>query len=108
MSTSCRKGRMTVFGKRVKPLGHRNTACSPNREGELDDISGPGQTEAAHELCSAIPAQKKNTSSCRALATTAFSAGAYAGAKRSIPACAASSATPPERHPAHLAVDSTA
>ena len=28
-------------------------------EGELDDISGPGQTQAAHDLCSAIPAEKR-------------------------------------------------
>ena len=28
-------------------------------EGELDDISGPGQTRAAHELCSSIPKDKK-------------------------------------------------
>jgi poly(3-hydroxybutyrate) depolymerase len=25
-------------------------------EGELDDISGAGQTQAAHDLCSGIPA----------------------------------------------------
>lgn len=52
------QGEMTVFGKRVKPWAIRNTALF-TVEGELDDISGPGQTEAAHELCSAIPAQKK-------------------------------------------------
>ena len=28
-------------------------------EGELDDISGPGQTQAAHELCTGIPAERK-------------------------------------------------
>ncbi|MDP8997453.1 MAG: polyhydroxyalkanoate depolymerase, partial [Pseudomonadota bacterium] len=28
-------------------------------EGERDDISGLGQTEAAHDLCDNIPAQKK-------------------------------------------------
>jgi len=28
-------------------------------EGELDDISGAGQTQAAHELCSGIPADKQ-------------------------------------------------
>jgi poly(3-hydroxybutyrate) depolymerase len=28
-------------------------------EGELDDISGSGQTKAAHTLCSSIPAKNK-------------------------------------------------
>jgi poly(3-hydroxybutyrate) depolymerase len=28
-------------------------------EGERDDISGVGQTEAAHELCSSIPRGRK-------------------------------------------------
>jgi poly(3-hydroxybutyrate) depolymerase len=28
-------------------------------EGELDDISGPGQTAAAHALCSGIPSERK-------------------------------------------------
>lgn len=28
-------------------------------EGELDDISGPGQTYAAHAICSALPAEKQ-------------------------------------------------
>jgi poly(3-hydroxybutyrate) depolymerase len=28
-------------------------------EGELDDISGNGQTEAAHTLCRSIPAEKR-------------------------------------------------
>ncbi len=29
-------------------------------EGELDDISGLGQTRAAHELCTGIPAERKH------------------------------------------------
>ena len=29
-------------------------------EGELDDITGLGQTEAAHALCSAIPAERRH------------------------------------------------
>jgi len=29
-------------------------------EGENDDISGPGQTKAAHRLCSNIPAEFKH------------------------------------------------
>ena len=28
-------------------------------EGERDDISGVGQTEAAHDLCSSLPAKMK-------------------------------------------------
>jgi poly(3-hydroxybutyrate) depolymerase len=28
-------------------------------EGELDDISGNGQTEAAHALCTSIPVEKR-------------------------------------------------
>ncbi|MDP2323575.1 MAG: polyhydroxyalkanoate depolymerase, partial [Gammaproteobacteria bacterium] len=52
------QGEMTVSGKRVKPWAIRDTALF-TIEGELDDISGPGQTEAAHELCRSIPAKKK-------------------------------------------------
>ncbi|MCZ7654455.1 MAG: hypothetical protein M5R42_09545 [Rhodocyclaceae bacterium] len=37
-------------------------------------MAGPGQTEAAHELCSAIPAQKKEHFS-RALATMSIFSG---------------------------------
>jgi poly(3-hydroxybutyrate) depolymerase len=51
-------GEMTVAGRRVKPWAIRDTALF-TVEGELDDISGPGQTEAAHDLCSNIPAGKK-------------------------------------------------
>ncbi|GMU49010.1 MAG: hypothetical protein AMXMBFR31_12360 [Candidatus Desulfobacillus denitrificans] len=52
------RGEMTVAGKRVKPWAVRETALL-TVEGELDDISGPGQTEAAHELCRNIHAKKK-------------------------------------------------
>ncbi len=52
------QGEMTVAGKRVKPWAIRDVALF-TVEGELDDISGPGQTEAAHELCCNIPAEKK-------------------------------------------------
>ena len=51
-------GEMTVAGQRVKPWAIRETALF-TIEGQLDDISGPGQTEAAHGLCRNIPAQKK-------------------------------------------------
>jgi poly(3-hydroxybutyrate) depolymerase len=61
----------TVFIKHSLPKGelmHRNTRVDPSKirnvalltvEGELDDISGVGQTEAAHRLCSNIPAANK-------------------------------------------------
>lgn len=52
------QGEMTVSGQRVKPWAIRETALF-TIEGELDDISGPGQTEAAHELCRNIPAERK-------------------------------------------------
>jgi poly(3-hydroxybutyrate) depolymerase len=41
--------------ERVRPEDITTTALL-TVEGELDDISGSGQTEAAHELCTAIPA----------------------------------------------------
>jgi poly(3-hydroxybutyrate) depolymerase len=61
----------TVFVKHALPKGemmHRRTPVDPGKirhaalltvEGEKDDISGVGQTEAAHRLCTAIPAQRK-------------------------------------------------
>jgi poly(3-hydroxybutyrate) depolymerase len=61
----------TVFVKHALPKGemmHRDTPVDPSRirhtalltiEGEKDDISGVGQTEAAHRLCVNIPAEKK-------------------------------------------------
>ncbi len=52
------KGRMTVRGEPVRPEAIRRTALF-TIEGELDDISGNGQTEAAHTLCRSIPAEKR-------------------------------------------------
>jgi poly(3-hydroxybutyrate) depolymerase len=61
----------TVFVKHALPKGemmHRRTPVDPTKirnvalltvEGEKDDISGVGQTEAAHRLCTNIPAGKK-------------------------------------------------
>jgi poly(3-hydroxybutyrate) depolymerase len=60
-----------VFVKHALPKGemmHRRTPVDPGKirhaalltvEGEKDDISGVGQTEAAHRLCTGIPAQRK-------------------------------------------------
>jgi len=61
----------TVFVQHALPKGamtHRGHPIDPSRikrvalmtvEGEHDDISGVGQTEAAHRLCSNIPAARK-------------------------------------------------
>jgi len=61
----------TVFLRHALPKGemmHRRTPVDPSRirnaslltvEGEKDDISGVGQTEAAHRLCTGIPAERK-------------------------------------------------
>ena len=44
--------------RRVEPAAIKKTALF-TIEGELDDISGSGQTQAAHDLCSNIPKPKK-------------------------------------------------
>jgi poly(3-hydroxybutyrate) depolymerase len=49
-------GTWKVRGHLVRPQDIQGTALL-TVEGELDDISGAGQTRAAHELCSAIPAE---------------------------------------------------
>jgi poly(3-hydroxybutyrate) depolymerase len=48
------KGTWNVRGKRVRPQDIRTVALF-TVEGELDDISGSGQTQAAHDLCTGIP-----------------------------------------------------
>jgi poly(3-hydroxybutyrate) depolymerase len=52
------KGEMRHRGRRVDPAQIRRTALM-TVEGENDDISGVGQTEAAHRLCVNIPAERK-------------------------------------------------
>ncbi len=52
------KGLMDVAGERVNPAAIKRTALF-TIEGELDDISGSGQTQAAHTLCSGIPAARQ-------------------------------------------------
>lgn len=52
------KGTWDVKGKRVRPQDITRTALL-TVEGELDDISGPGQTQAAHTLCTGIPANRQ-------------------------------------------------
>ncbi|MFZ6722255.1 polyhydroxyalkanoate depolymerase [Undibacterium sp. Ji49W] len=51
-------GTWEVEGKLVRPQDIKNVALF-TVEGELDDISGAGQTQAAHDLCSSIPASMK-------------------------------------------------
>ena len=52
------KGEMTHRGVAVEPAAIRGTALL-TVEGENDDISGIGQTKAAHDLCVNIPAGRK-------------------------------------------------
>ncbi|SFS07302.1 poly(3-hydroxybutyrate) depolymerase [Dyella sp. OK004] len=52
------RGLWDVAGERVKPSAIKHSALL-TVEGELDDISGLGQTEAAHDLCSGIPADRR-------------------------------------------------
>jgi poly(3-hydroxybutyrate) depolymerase len=47
------RGLWDVAGERVDPSAIKRTALL-TIEGELDDISGQGQTRAAHALCSGI------------------------------------------------------
>lgn len=51
-------GTMEIAGKLVKPQDIKTVALF-TIEGELDDISGAGQTQAAHDLCSGIPKSMK-------------------------------------------------
>ena len=51
-------GTWVVDGAKVMPETIRTVALF-TIEGELDDISGSGQTEAAHDLCSGIPKAMK-------------------------------------------------
>ncbi len=51
------RGEWDVAGERVKPADIAHSALL-TVEGELDDISGLGQTAAAHDLCTGIPARR--------------------------------------------------
>jgi poly(3-hydroxybutyrate) depolymerase len=62
-------GTWVVAGQPVRPQDITRTALL-TVEGELDDISGAGQTEAAHGLCTGIPG-------ARSLHYTAEGAGHY-------------------------------
>ena len=51
-------GELQVRGELVDPASIERTALL-TVEGELDDISAPGQTIAAHTICSSIPASRR-------------------------------------------------
>jgi poly(3-hydroxybutyrate) depolymerase len=51
-------GRFRYRGRRLAMEAIRETSLM-TVEGEKDDISGPGQTRAAHDLCPAIPAARR-------------------------------------------------
>ena len=70
------KGEMVVMGEIVKPAAIKTTALF-SIEGELDDISGNGQTEAAHGLCTGIPAARHK----HLLATDVGHYGIFSGRK---------------------------
>jgi len=53
------KGKWFVRDEHVDPSAIRDTALL-SIEGELDDISGVGQTQATQQLCSNIPADKRD------------------------------------------------
>ena len=75
--------------ERVRPEDIKATAHF-TIEGELDDISGSGQTEAAHALCYNVPKSHQKHLEVRAPATTASSAAA-AGVRPCTRKCATSS-----------------
>jgi len=52
------RGTMMVRGEHVNPAAIERTALM-TVEGELDDISAPGQTLAAQTLCANIPAERR-------------------------------------------------
>ena len=52
---SLAKGTYHYRGEHVSPANITQTALL-TIEGERDDITGPGQTQAAHKLCSGLPA----------------------------------------------------
>ncbi len=52
------KGEWISRGRKIEPAAIRDIGLM-TIEGELDDISAPGQTLAAQELCRSIPAKKR-------------------------------------------------
>ncbi len=70
-------GTWVVDGQLVRPQDIKGTALL-TVEGELDDISGAGQTRAAHGLCSGIDAEHQHHYVAEGAATTASSPAALA------------------------------
>lgn len=68
------RGLWQVGGARVAPEDIRRTALM-TIEGELDDISGSGQTEAAHGLCRSLP----DSARCHLTVTGAGHYGIFSG-----------------------------
>ena len=52
-------GTWEVAGQRVRPQDIGGSTALLTVEGELDDISGAGQTRAAHDLCTGIPKERQ-------------------------------------------------
>ncbi|MCE2657756.1 MAG: polyhydroxyalkanoate depolymerase [Rubrivivax sp.] len=52
-------GTWEVAGEQVRPQDIRTSALL-TVEGELDDISGAGQTRAAHSLCTGVPSERQH------------------------------------------------
>jgi poly(3-hydroxybutyrate) depolymerase len=74
------KGTWEVGGQLVRPQDIKTVALF-TVEGELDDISGAGQTQAAHDLCSGIPADMQQRLRGAESAATTASSRAAAGAR---------------------------
>jgi len=55
---SLARGKLVVAGQRVRPELIKDAALF-TIEGELDDISGNGQTEAAQALCKGVAPKRK-------------------------------------------------
>ena len=69
------RGRMTLRGKHpIRPEAIRGTALM-TVEGENDEITSLGQTSAAHDLCAAIPEQRR----CRYVQSGAGHYGVFSG-----------------------------
>ena len=65
-SQSLAKGELIVAGELVNPAAIKKTALF-TIEGELDDISGSGQTQAAHTLCTGLTPARRQHLTARAV-----------------------------------------
>ena len=76
------KGKMTHRGRPVDPSRIKRTALF-TVEGEFDDISGVGQTEAAHQLCAPISRRTAMRIGCNTASAITACSTARASAPRS-------------------------